>query len=876
MGFAMCASFAFAQTNNISCTSVQQDAQSATMQIAATPTVDYKASIFSKPDVPFYTFQFRVSDTASMRFGNNGRVLYSDSIDNQVVGPTNAHNQGDNFATWNWIKDTNEIAGNDFRSRFPRLSTSGFAAYFRVYMGPRYTENGTNDGFFLMSMWDQSSMGTGTFNAYVQLPQIPNMATSDDVIDIEFQQVYRKYYDYTYIDYKVGGKWKSREINVTGIDVEVNGNNIGKVRFTMPFELAAEPNIDIRFRYFSDGSRGNAYGYFWAIDHVTLYLAESDRWSVYDENYAGGGYGTIPQGMQLPLTWYTNVANTGRIAQTSVKVKVNHLDANKVADSLILSVEQNDVAAGDPSVMNTLIVDEQGLWIDTLDYDRQGWYGYTPNYGLATLPAQFQKRGLPTDVAGLNFVATTIESASHTHTFDTIAYRVSTPVDRGTNLSNVYIWARDNGVIPSQSAFHYGFTDYNDQGQHFVTSDGHYTQPGYRATVRYTTGAEIPAGWRILGVEYIVATNYADPEDVDGAQIIPVLTQDTYSGNTVTFTAVNTGVNEVSYTVSGTDDANDLELGVIAPGQNYKSIDIFFPEQPALLPNTSYRLGYSLDGEADFALASTVYGYANSRATDTTYNYTYYRQDSVLKDYYYQFKPGSIYDVQVTDQSNNLWAGSYGIVAPMVRMLVGPEIALPKDTITTICADEYKIAFINYYHCDEDIEVTEGTSPVIYFYAQGNNEFDSIIIDGVNVTPYDEITETGDRNLTVTEENVYDPVDSTVLFMRYIYKYTFTNINANHVVRAHAVLHNSISQVADNIQMALFPNPATSQVKIDIKGVSGMVNCSIIDMSGRVVRAENINAETMQTIDLKNIPAGAYFVRVTNDQFSKVEKLIVR
>ena len=55
-----------------------------------------------------------------------------------------------------------------------------------------------------------------------------------------------------------------------------------------------------------------------------------------------------------------------------------------------------------------------------------------------------------------------------------------------------------------------------------------------------------------------------------------------------------------------------------------------------------------------------------------------------------------------------------------------------------------------------------------------------------------------------------------------------------------------------------------------------MVNCALIDMSGRVVYSQNINAETAQVINLDGLAKGAYFVRITNDKFSKIEKLIVR
>jgi hypothetical protein len=76
--------------------------------------------------------------------------------------------------------------------------------------------------------------------------------------------------------------------------------------------------------------------------------------------------------------------------------------------------------------------------------------------------------------------------------------------------------------------------------------------------------------------------------------------------------------------------------------------------------------------------------------------------------------------------------------------------------------------------------------------------------------------------------------------------------------------------------MILYPNPATSTVKLQVAGVTGTVNCNIIDMSGRVVYNANINAEAETTINVSNMPAGAYFVRITNDTFSKIEKLIIK
>ena len=85
-----------------------------------------------------------------------------------------------------------------------------------------------------------------------------------------------------------------------------------------------------------------------------------------------------------------------------------------------------------------------------------------------------------------------------------------------------------------------------------------------------------------------------------------------------------------------------------------------------------------------------------------------------------------------------------------------------------------------------------------------------------------------------------------------------------------------INDVASNVSMSLYPNPANNNVKLDITGVNGNVNCTILDMSGRVVYSQSINAEEATTINVSNFAKGAYFVRITNNEFTKVEKLVVR
>ncbi|MBQ6096143.1 MAG: T9SS type A sorting domain-containing protein, partial [Bacteroidales bacterium] len=79
-----------------------------------------------------------------------------------------------------------------------------------------------------------------------------------------------------------------------------------------------------------------------------------------------------------------------------------------------------------------------------------------------------------------------------------------------------------------------------------------------------------------------------------------------------------------------------------------------------------------------------------------------------------------------------------------------------------------------------------------------------------------------------------------------------------------------------NVSMRLQPNPATSNVNIVMKGATGVVNMALIDMSGRVVSTSQFNAENGYNLNVSNLAKGAYFVRITNNKFNKIEKLIVR
>jgi hypothetical protein len=78
----------------------------------------------------------------------------------------------------------------------------------------------------------------------------------------------------------------------------------------------------------------------------------------------------------------------------------------------------------------------------------------------------------------------------------------------------------------------------------------------------------------------------------------------------------------------------------------------------------------------------------------------------------------------------------------------------------------------------------------------------------------------------------------------------------------------------DNVNMQLFPNPASRQVTISANGIEGRVNAAIVDLNGRTVMEQSANAQSF-TFDLNGLARGAYFVRLTGENINAVRKLVV-
>jgi hypothetical protein len=86
---------------------------------------------------------------------------------------------------------------------------------------------------------------------------------------------------------------------------------------------------------------------------------------------------------------------------------------------------------------------------------------------------------------------------------------------------------------------------------------------------------------------------------------------------------------------------------------------------------------------------------------------------------------------------------------------------------------------------------------------------------------------------------------------------------------------------AYNIELTLFPNPASNVINISLKENVKIKKVKIYEVTGRVVFVQAINdlprgAEGLRGIDISNLKAGMYLLEVeTEDGFREVKRLVV-
>ena len=736
------------------------------------------------------SWDFSASSMSGIVYGASAVVGPNDYIDGAGVpqSVTGAH--------WTRIDDTAYVFGDDFGFSYPRMASYAWTRRIANNMSPDNT--GNDNGFMFISLMDGPegySHGTGFINAYVAFPPVARPSTTQ-VVAVEWDQFYYKFYDRCYIDYKVNGTWNTTEVNVEGIDVNINTMATSHCEYILPLSLATQSNLEMRLRIYSE-HRSNAWGYCWAVDNFTIIESPASNWTTRDELYIDGAYGMIPQGMQIPLTWYSSVRNTGAVAQTGIRVGLRHTSPNGTVSTPI-NVPQANINPG---------VDYEQVYINGRGFfnsEEPDRYFDVPSYGWPGLTTT--NAGLPTAEAGLNRIQAVLSSNDTllTRNFDAHTYTVTTADSNG-----IYRWGYGNGVLAGGiPGYHFAFTEDGN----YVGDDGAYNLPGYALHAAFTTPNTMPTDstgnpWVLRGVELV-----ADPTiNAVGAGIRPVLYEVSKTDG-LSYIPVMTGVEGYVHTVTA-DEVNTLATGYLMPG-SYNTVRIMFPEQPTLKPNTTYMLGYKLES-GDFAVAISSDRYVSAvteTPTDPIYDYTNYADDSVLSAYAADFTLGD-YNILVRSASNQINASIITGKVPMINALVGPHVSLPTLNVIAYCDSSTAINdFGGTNLCCNITAYAEGSYDIINIVPNNGCVIDSIIIDGMNVPLVGETLDASDCTIYLTDYRTGEMYD---YYPRMSYSYTFNNLSTGHIVQSvgspitgpYTLAINNPNGVTVETWTPIYPNP---------------------------------------------------------------------
>ncbi len=924
LGFAMCSTFAFAQTQStLSPDRMLRTEKIPTSSLDAQKEVDYKASIFTKDSQldTLRTFSFSSTDMSDITFGTIGSSDHINVDGHDSIFNRDAHSipGSQSWAAWKRYADSADLVAN-FATDYPTwINRLFFGASANASTPDEYSwllqrmKSSYNDGFMVFAYDNNNGQGNiGNVNVYMELPVVPR-TDAHHVVAVSVSQFYYSFYDQCFVDYQIGTTWYTREINVNGIDVEVNSTAAYKARFVMPYNLVDQANIKLRIRV--SAQKYAAYGYAWFLDDVAVINdLRAESWEFHRGSALDGLYGMIPQNMTIPVTYGIHVRNTNISDINNARLVITNAPAGG-SFTTVAEGTPFTLVSGNTTKDYKMYINERGFMCttnrdDTLfDWGAHSMLGQFENYGnQGALTGGYQGRSLNTSTLGPNFYAIKAQGGTGLVTeLDTVLYTVSDYFEfteaADSNRIDGYRWARDNGLIPRGSIFKVGFT-----ADHYLDADDdaeHVFNAGYGVFLRYVTGSEVPNDFVFRGVEYIPHTTLQNQagEFVDGNMatddyvLVPIIYEEVADGEGgLDWVELPCGIAGSAYKITP-DAVSNLPQTYALPGSesNYSAVNIQFPDQPRLKKNTAYLFGYQLNEDAQFAVAKQQWGYVEDGQT-VRYNANeatapYYRQNSPIMPL-----EVLVYDYSGTNNSGSHWIYGWNIDNyPMIRPIVGTPQALPTVSVRAENCTNNNMDTLgvtvergtdNLCHGAADVAIGSNQSFDIYPIGE-HSVITAIKVNGQTVPEYVQGGDVPDGNMYIvaSEDNVMEHRHGGEysILDRYAYTLHINGIADNadgYVITAEYSWEpwdlSGIDPVAPESYLHLSPNPATNSVKLDIAGVTGMVNCSIIDMSGRVVYNANINAEVETTLNVSSMPAGAYFVRVTNDTFSKIEKLIIK
>ncbi len=86
---------------------------------------------------------------------------------------------------------------------------------------------------------------------------------------------------------------------------------------------------------------------------------------------------------------------------------------------------------------------------------------------------------------------------------------------------------------------------------------------------------------------------------------------------------------------------------------------------------------------------------------------------------------------------------------------------------------------------------------------------------------------------------------------------------------------NKIDPSKVELDFNISPNPAKDFIKINFNSEAENLNIQIHDITGKLIYTDIINNQITKIIDINSYKSGIYFISISNDKFTKTEKIII-
>ena len=131
----------------------------------------------------------------------------------------------------------------------------------------------------------------------------------------------------------------------------------------------------------------------------------------------------------------------------------------------------------------------------------------------------------------------------------------------------------------------------------------------------------------------------------------------------------------------------------------------------------------------------------------------------------------------------------------------------------------------------------------------------------------------GDTTFGYLTMEFVDPSPNSCYDTLFIYSFTFSNQPNVHLTAGQVL--SGINETENNLLLAIFPNPATNELKIQSTEFK-IESIDVYNVVGEKILHCKMHGENKVVLDLRSLPSGIYFIEVMDEKNNLVVRKIVK